>query len=264
VNPPPVPAIEATGLHVAREGRAIVADLDLSIPAGRWTALVGPNGAGKTTLLLALAGLLPSSGQVRWFGRDLERLAPRERGRCLAWMAPDEAAGADLCAHDVVMLGRLPHQGWLAAPSAADQAAVERAMRRTGCWDSRDRALAHLSAGERQRVLLARVFAVEAPLMLMDEPLAHLDPPHQADWLQLVRAHVANGGTVVTVLHELNLALEADDLVVLAGGAVRSQGETSDPALHRSVESVFGHRIIVQTLGDTRVASLVATRGTSD
>ena len=105
------------------------------------------------------------------------------------------------------MLGRLPHQAWLAAPSAADHAAVEQALRATQAWDWRGRPLSQLSGGERQRVLLARALAVQAQVLLMDEPLANLDPPHQADWLRLVREQVAAGQTVVSVLHEISLAL---------------------------------------------------------
>ncbi len=247
-------ALEARGLQVARGGRDVLQGLDIAVPAGRWTAVVGPNGAGKTTLLQALAGLLPARGAVRWLGRDPAVLGGRARGRLVAWLGQDDAPGADLRALDVAMLGRLPHQGWWAAPSPADHAAVRHAMERTGCWEWRDRPVSQLSAGERQRVLLARALAVQAPLLLMDEPLAHLDPPHQADWLALVRAHVRAGGTAVTVLHELNMALHADELVMVARGRVTHQGAADAPQTHRALEAVFAHRIAVQAVGAAWVA----------
>src|SRR5690606_8428424 len=103
-------------------------------------------------------------------------------------------------------------------------AAVEQALRATQAWDWRHRALGQLSGGERQRVLLARLLAVQAQVLLMDEPLANLDPPHQADWLLLVRALVVQGTTVVSVLHEVSLALQADDMVVMAAGRVLHHG----------------------------------------
>lgn len=249
------PALEARALHVTRSSRTVIPALDLSLPAGQWTAVVGPNGAGKTSLLLALAGLIPARGEVRWLGQDPRALGARGRGRTLAWMGQgEEGDAADLPALDVVMLGRLPHQGWLAAPSAQDAQAVESAMRRTGCWDWRQRPLGQLSGGERQRVLLARALAVQAPLLLMDEPLAHLDPPHQADWLELVREHVRAGGTVVTVLHELNMALQADALVLIDQGRLVHQGASADPATHRALESVFSHRVAVHRVGEGWVA----------
>ncbi len=247
-------AIEARGLHVTLGKTDVLRGVDAALPAGRWTAVVGPNGAGKTTLLKALARLVPGRGQVLWQGHDASRLQARERGRQVAWLGQGEAGAEDLLARDVVMLGRLPHQAWLAPPSARDIAAVEDAMRRTGAWAWRDRPCGQLSGGERQRVLLARAFAVQAPLLLMDEPLAHLDPPHQSDWLSLVRAHVREGGTAVTVLHELNIALQADDLLLMAAGRIVHQGAGADPATHRALERLFGHRIAVRTVDEFRVA----------
>jgi iron complex transport system ATP-binding protein len=231
--------------------------IDLTIEQGRWTALVGPNGAGKSTLLKALAGLLPhgvAQGQVHLLGRPLRDLPHRDRARQLSWLGQNESASDDLTVHDVVMLGRLPHQGWLAPPSAADLAAAERSLRATQAWEWRDRPLAALSGGERQRVLLARALAVEAQVLLMDEPLANLDPPHQADWLKLVRALVDEGKTVVSVLHEISFALHADDMVVMAQGRVCCHGRCDDPQTHRALEAVFDHRISILPLQDQWVA----------
>ena len=95
-------------------------------------------------------------------------------------------------------------------------------------------------------MLLARALAVNAPLILMDEPLANLDPPHQADWLLLVRSLVAQGCTVVSVLHELSMALQADDVAVLAGGRLQHHGAAHDPATHRALEAVFDHRVVIR------------------
>lgn len=243
------PALAARGLRVRLAGREVLQGVDLSLPQGRWTAVVGPNGAGKTTLLKALAHLLPTQGGVDLLGRAAPDWTGRERARALAWLGQGQEAGAeDLRAWDVAMLGRLPHRPWLAAPTAADHARVEAAMRQTQCWDWRARPLGQLSGGERQRVLLARALAVQAPVLLMDEPLANLDPPHQADVLALVRRHVGGGGTAVTVLHELTLALRADDLLVVAGGRVLHHGPTHDAATHEAVRQVFGGRIRVHPL----------------
>ncbi len=247
-------ALSCRGLQVSLGGREVLHGIDLGLPAGRWTAVAGPNGAGKTTLLKSLARLLPAQGRIAWLGREAATLGARERARQLAWLGQDAGGAEDLRAHDVVMLGRLPHQPWLAGPGAADHHAVEEAMRRTGSWDWRARPLGQLSAGERQRVLLARALAVQAPLLLMDEPLAHLDPPHQADWLALVRAHVRAGGTVVTVLHELNMALQADALVLVREGRIAHQGACAEASTHRALEAVFDHRIAVHAVGSAWVA----------
>ncbi len=242
-------ALSGQGIGVRLGTVPVLHAVDVQFAAGRWTSVVGPNGAGKSTLLKALAGLLPHDGEAQLLGRPLRGYTGRERGRLLAWLGQSEGSADDLTVYDVVMLGRLPHRPWLAPPGEADRRAVEQALRAMHGWDWRARALGQLSGGERQRVLLARALAVEAQVLLMDEPLANLDPPHQADWLALARTLVRDGRTVVSVLHELPSALQADDMLVLAAGRVVHQGACADPATHRALESVFDGRIAVHQVG---------------
>ena len=239
--------------------------MSLSLGTGRWVAVVGPNGAGKSTLLRVLAGLLPCEGRVDLLGRPLSDWPGRQRAQRLAWLGQTEAGGEDLLVQDVVMLGRLPHRAWLAAPGPQDQASVEQALRATQAWDLRLRRLGALSGGERQRVLLARALAVRAPVLLMDEPLAHLDPPHQADWIAIVRAHAAAGGLALSVLHELGVALQADDLVIVQGGSIAHHGPCTSPATHRALEAAFDQRVRVRPVEGQWVALPVvgATLGSS-
>ena len=247
-------AFACSGLRVALGDRPVLHGIDLAIPAGRWTAVAGPNGAGKTTLLKALAHLLPAEGAIEVLGRPAASWSARERARHVAWLGQAEAGAEDLLAEDVVMLGRLPHQAWLGGASAEDEAAVQAAMEETQSWPWRGRALGSLSGGERQRVLLARALAVRASILLMDEPLSHLDPPHQADWLAIVRRHVGGGGPAVSVLHEIGLALQADDLLLLRDGRVAHHGACADPATHRAVEAVFDERVQVHPVAGRWVA----------
>lgn len=251
------PALQAQRVGAALGCTQVLHAIDLRIEAGRWTSIVGPNGAGKSTLLKVLAGLLAHTGEVQLFGDALGRLPGRVRAQRLSWLGQGgagEGSANDLMVYDVAMLGRLPHQRWLAAPSAADRAAVERALRSTQAWGWRDRPLGQLSGGERQRVLLARALAVEADLLLMDEPLANLDPPHQADWMTTTRALVAAGKTVVSVLHELSMALASDQLVVMAHGRVLHDGACDDPATHAALEAVFDQRVRVHRVADQWIA----------
>jgi iron complex transport system ATP-binding protein len=236
-------ALQCERMHVSLQGHEVLHGIDLALPAGQWIAIVGPNGAGKSTLLRALAGLVPSDGKPSLLGRPLDAWPAKERACQLAWLGQNEGGAEDLRALDVVMLGRLPHQAWLAPPSSADHAAVQAAMEQTQSWEWRDRRLATLSGGERQRVLLARALAVQAPVVMMDEPLAHLDPPHQADWIAIVRGLVAAGRTVVSVLHELNVALLADELVVMADGRVRHHGPCNEATTREALQQVFEHRL---------------------
>ncbi len=248
------PAIQARGLSVRLGDTQVLQGVDLDIAAGQWTSVAGPNGAGKSTLLKALAQLLPHGGEVRLLGEPLAAMPGRRRAQRLSWLGQNEGSADDLNGYDVAMLGRLPHQPWLAAPSAADKLAVEQALQATQAWDWRDRPLGQLSGGERQRVLLARALAVDAQVLLMDEPLANLDPPHQADWLALVRALVRRGRTVVSVLHEVSLALQADNMLVMKQGGIAHHGACADAATHRALVRVFDGRIAIHDVGGQRVA----------
>ncbi len=236
-------ALEAQALGLILGQRAVLHAVDVRIPAGRWTCVVGPNGAGKSSLLKALAGLLPTSGQVRWHGQDLHTLDRRARALQLSWLGQGEATTLDLRVWDVAMLGRLPHQGWWGTPTAQDAQMCEAALKATQAWDWRERTLGELSGGERQRVMLARAMATNASIMLMAEPLANLDPPHQVDWLEQVHCLRAQGTTVVSVLHEIGMALHADDIIVMDQGRIVHHGACEDEATHRAIEAVFDQRI---------------------
>jgi iron complex transport system ATP-binding protein len=247
-------ALSAKALSASLGKRQVLHSIDLDIVQGQWTSILGPNGAGKSTLLKALAGLLPHSGTVALLGAPMRSIPQRQRARQLAWLGQNEASADDLSAWDVTMLGRLPHQAWLAPPNEQDTAAVERALRYTQAWDWRHRPLGQLSGGERQRVLLARALAVEAQVLLMDEPLANLDPPHQADWLCVVEALLTHGTTVVSVLHEITIALNANRLVVMRDGRVTHHGATADAATHSAVCQAFDKRIAIHPLNGQWVA----------
>ena len=232
----------------------VLHDVSVDITAAQWTSIVGPNGAGKSTLLKCLAGVLPHNGTVNLLGQPMHQLPHRTRARQLAWLGQNETSADDLTVFDVAMLGRLPHQDWLAPASREDHAAVEAALRATQAWDWRCRALGQLSGGERQRVLLARALAVQAQVLLMDEPLANLDPPHQADWLAVVQALTALGTTVVSVLHEISMALHADTVVVMAQGRIAHHGASADAATHQALVDVFDRRIGIHSVEGQWVA----------
>ncbi len=249
-------ALQARDILVRRNGKTILQVPELSITAGRWVSVVGPNGAGKSTLLKVLAGLSEDKhdhGQVTLLGQDMASMPTRLRAQQLAWMGQNQSTD-DLRVADVVMLGRLPHQAWLAGPSDQDREKVEAALQATQAWAWCDRPLNQLSGGERQRVLLARLLAVDAQVLLMDEPLANLDPPNQADWLVLMRELVSAGKTVVSVLHEISMALQSDELILMKAGQVTHQGAASVPKTHEALCHVFDQRISVHSVAGQWVA----------
>lgn len=210
--------------------------------------MVGPNGAGKSTLLKALCGLLPSDGKIELLGEPLADWDAKERARQLAWLGQESASVDELSAADVVMLGRLPHQDWLSVPSQVDQAAVQWAMQSCEVVAWAARRVGSLSAGERQRVLLARALAVQAKVLVLDEPLANLDVPHQAQWVQVMRGLVKQGTTVISVLHELQVALMADEMLIIGNGRALHHGACDDPQTHIALRQAFGERLNVHFL----------------
>lgn len=212
--------LSVDSLQVAWRGQTCVQDLSFQVQSGELLALIGPNGAGKSTVLRALAQLLPHQGRVLLDGEDLARLAPHQRARRLAYLAQGDQVAWPLQVRDFVALGRLPHQGrWrLASASKTDQNAVDAALSAMHLTDMAERHLHALSGGERARARLARAMAVQAPLLLADEPVAALDPYHQLSVMELLRAQCNAGHAVVVVLHDLTLASRFCDRVLLLQG----------------------------------------------
>lgn len=237
-------------LRVALDDTPVLHDITLSLNRG-WTALVGPNGAGKSTLLRALAGLtnVPNSSHhpVHLHGQALNQLPQRTRAQALAWLPQQDTTSGDLTVRETVSLGRLPHTGLWGRWRGEDEAAVQAAMQRTDCQDWQHRSLQRLSGGERQRVHLARALATGASVLLLDEPTAHLDPPHQWALARLFR-ELARTHTVVTVLHDLTLALQADSVAALQQGRLAIHAAHNDPALHRQLEALFAPAVRIEAL----------------
>ncbi len=246
-------ALQADRLTVRLGAATVLHEVSLTVPSG-WTAIVGPNGAGKSTLLRCLAGLLsPQSGEVHLDQQPLARHAPRARAQRIAWLAQQGEATGELTSREVVQLGRLPQLGLFAEPSPRDHALVQQAMADAECEAWAERRLHELSGGERQRVLLARALAVDAPFLLLDEPTTHLDPPHQVALVRLFQ-RLARERTVVSVLHDLSLALQADHLVVMQAGRIEAAGAAGDEKVHATLQAVFGHALRIQRVGERFVA----------
>ncbi|GAB3458176.1 ABC transporter ATP-binding protein [Kineococcus endophyticus] len=236
------PLLQAEGVTVGRPGRPeVLRSVDVTVPAGSFTAVVGPNGCGKSTLLLTLARILrPTAGRVLVQGRDLAQFRPRDLARTLALLPQQPEAPDGILVRDLVLRGRQPHRGALTPVRAADRAAVEDALRTTGTLDLADGQLARLSGGQRQRVWIAMALAQQTPAVLLDEPTSFLDVAHQVDVLDTCSALVRGGRTVVAVLHDLSLAARyADHVVVLRDGAVVAAGFPDDVVTERLVAEVF-------------------------
>jgi iron complex transport system ATP-binding protein len=208
--------LEAAGITVHARGRAIVDGAGLSVAPGELVGLIGPNGAGKSTLLRAMLGLTPRlSGNVTLDGADFAAMPARDRARAVAFLPQDRRVEWRLTARDVVMLGRYPHQAGFGRATSADRDAVARAIAAVEGEALLDRPVAVLSGGERTRILLARALAVEAPILLADEPIAALDPYHQLHVMEILQARARAGAGVLAIIHDLALAARFMDRLVL-------------------------------------------------
>jgi iron complex transport system ATP-binding protein len=233
--------LTASGLNVRLAGRLVLKDVSLALAAGHLVALVGPNGAGKTTLLRALAGLIPSDGEIEIGGQSLSSLPLRERAKRFGYLPQGHMVHWPLPARDIVALGRYPHGATDPARlSPKDAEAVLRAMQAVDVMEFSDRRVTELSGGERSRVALARALAVEAPVILADEPTASLDPRHQIDVMQNLRATADKGVLVIVVTHDLGLAARfADHVLVLREGRLVSQGGPAEALSEQVMADVF-------------------------
>lgn len=233
--------LEASNITVEVKDARIVADASLSVATGEMVGLIGPNGAGKSTLLRAVLGLRErATGTVTLDGADFLAMPARTRARTVSFLPQERHVEWGLPAQQVVLLGRYPHRSAFGGPTAGDLAAVTQALEAVDGGELSDRPVAVLSGGERTRVLLARALAVEAPLLLVDEPIAALDPYHQLHVMEILRQRAHSGGGVLAVIHDLALASRfMDRLILMNGGSIVAEGSPADVLTPERLAAVY-------------------------
>jgi iron complex transport system ATP-binding protein len=234
--------IEAKDLAV-RFGRiTLLRKINVAIRAGEMVGLIGPNGSGKTTLLRILANLRPpDDGAVSYSGLSAAEIGARRLSQQIAYLAQGASVHWPMRVETLVGLGRLPHRRPMRGLSSGDRTAIERAMVACDVIAFRDRSMSEVSGGERLRILLARALAVEAEMLLADEPIAALDPLHQLQVMELLKRTTLEDRAVVVVLHDLALAARyCDRLVLLAGGGILAEGKPSDVLTDAHIATAYG------------------------
>ena len=234
--------LEASGIKVWLKRRAVLNDLDLAADRGQLTAVIGANGAGKTTLLRVLAGLLPAAaGEARLDGRALAAWPRPQLARTLAYLPQERTIHWALSARSVVALGRLPHRALGQGESAADRAAIARAITTKDIGHLAERPVSDMSGGEKARVLMARALAQEPQVLIADEPATGLDPAHQLALFRHFVTFATSGRTVLVALHDLSLAARfCHKIVLVHAGRALAAGPPEEVLTPPQLAAAYG------------------------
>ncbi len=228
-------------------GKSILHNISLDFGAGEIVAIIGPNGSGKTTMMRAMCRVLkPSGGRVLLDGRDIREFHARRVAQIISWVSQNNRLAWPFTVHQVVGMGRFPHRGWVASYTKEDHRAVDAAIRATGLWEHRDRLINTLSGGEAQRAIIARALAQTPRVLLLDEPVAHLDMKYKIAILDLVRDLAEQGLSIVISLHDLNLAgLYADRIALLSEGKLFATGLPDSILSKKNLETVYETEVLI-------------------
>jgi iron complex transport system ATP-binding protein len=237
------PALAISGVSVDYGSRRVLTNVNASLDTAEMVALIGPNGAGKSTLLRCVTGLLkPTTGEVAMEGRRVAEIERVDLARMIAVVPGQTVVAFPMRVHELVALGRVPHEHPLLGLRPLDRERVDFAIERVGITDLRDRDLRELSLGERQLAVLAMAIAQDARLLLLDEPTVHLDLRHQVAVMELLRdLSQRDGVTVLAVLHDIALArLFFPRLLLLDHGRLIGDGPSPDVLSDANIRVVYG------------------------
>nr|WP_321456688.1 ABC transporter ATP-binding protein [uncultured Cohaesibacter sp.] len=237
-------SIQCTGVGVTLGKARVVKHVTFSSCKPELIGLIGPNGAGKSTLMRAIVGLIGFSGEILIDRSSSFELSAMELAKRVAFLPQDRVVHWPLAVRDVVMLGRMPHQSAFSRETAADVEAVNRAIELMGLEDLVDRTFDALSGGEQARVLIARLVAQEADVIIADEPVNGLDPAHQIGLMRMLKLLVSQGKTVLVSLHDLSLASQwCERILIMNKGVLVDDGNARDVMTASRMEEVYGVRI---------------------
>lgn len=245
-----MPIIQARDLTCGYDSGFILKDINFKAQEREFIGVIGPNGSGKTTLLRALTKVIrPQRGEIFYDGQNIEQLSLKELARKIALVSQIPDAELKMDVEEFVLLGRIPYRKkWQILETKADKEAADMAMSLTGTLRFKERFVGSLSAGERQLVLVARALAQGPRLLFLDEPTSHLDIAHQVKILDLLKKlNQENGITIITVLHDLNLASEyCQQLVLLDNGKIFRRGVPDEVLTYQNIEEVYKTVVVVE------------------
>ena len=234
--------LKIQNLSVQYGARQILHNLSLDVQSGEVLALIGPNGAGKSTLIRAASGVIPYSGRIRTNGDDFSSLSPMQRAKYIATVPQAASLPPAFTVWETVLLGRTPYLGFLGQPSESDEEIARQSLQRVGAFHFAERRVGELSGGEQQRVLLARALCQSTPILLLDEPTAHLDIQYQVSLLELVSDLARKDNLAVLIaLHDLNLAAHyADRIALMVAGNITAMGKPKEVLQPELIAEAYG------------------------
>ncbi len=239
--------MDAKGVYSAYYREDVVAGMSIEVAPGDFVAVIGPNGSGKTSFLKSISRTLrPREGTVLLEGEDLYEMPARRVALKLAMVPQDAPVSFSFTALEVVLMGRNPHLGRLQSAGPVDLEMARQAMEGANVWHLADRPVNELSGGERQRVIIAQALAQDTGLLLLDEPTQHLDINHQLSLLEMLSSMCSQGLAVIMVMHDLNLASQyCDRIIVMRGGREFARGTPAEVLTPAMLQEVFGVGSIV-------------------
>ncbi|MDG2300579.1 MAG: ABC transporter ATP-binding protein [Acidimicrobiales bacterium] len=246
-------SLDLVSVTVILGGEKVVNSVSLNIESGEWLSIIGPNGSGKSSLLRAIAGIVPSIGNIFYNGNDLSQLTPKQRARTIAIVPQIPVVPPRVKVLDYVLLGRTPYLGRGFQPTKEDITYVLSVMDDLDLGNVAERYVTEMSGGERQRVIIARSLVQQPKILLLDEPTTALDLGHQQEVLELVdKQRQTLGLTVISAFHDLTLASQyGNTMALLVNGVVTDSGTPSEVITEDSLKEIYGANVSIYKDGET-------------
>lgn len=241
--------LRVRGLRGGYGVRDVIKGVSFDVKRGEFLGIIGPNGSGKSTLLRLLSRVLPpKGGEIRLESEDIKKIHIKDFCKKAAFVSQDTAINFPFTSGEVALMGRIPHMGRLQFETKRDHSIARHSLSLTDALHLKDKYITELSAGERQRVIIAKALAQEPILLFLDEPTSHLDISHQIQILDLLKKlNRENGLTIMIVLHDLNLASEyCSRIILLEDGNLFKDAEPRDILTYQNIEAVYKTVVVVK------------------
>ncbi len=255
--------IEVRNLKCSLGGREIISGVDFTIEKGKFYSIIGPNGSGKTTLLRTIvASLEPAGGELLIDNISIGNLKGKELAKKLAYVSQNTNSDIDFNVLDYVLMGRYPYLGLLQSEGENDLGFAKKSMELTNTWYLREKKLNEISGGERQRVVVARALTQDTPIILLDEPISQLDIHHQIELMDTLSSMIEiKGITIVAVLHDLNIASQYSDYIMLINdGKLIKNGKPEEVLSKQTILDVYNMEVQVLQNPETGKPLVIPSR----